>query len=86
MMRPAEFRREQDAWEKHGASRTAFNPKLGEIVEEAITSEVRMPDALEVALSIYRPAIALKVYHRFGRSLKHKYYPSKEGGLSRCTT
>ena len=48
--------------------------------------EVRMPDALEVALSIYRPAIALKVFHRFGRSLKHKYYPSKEGGLSRCTT
>ena len=53
---------------------------------EAITSEVRMPDASEVALSIYRPAIALKVFHRFGRSLKHKYYPSKEGGLSRCTT
>ena len=48
--------------------------------------EVRMPDASEVALSIYRPAIALKVFHRFGRSLKHKYYPSKEGGLSRCTT
>ena len=49
-----------------GLPRLALTATAPSAIRTEMVEQLRMPDASEVALSIYRPAIALKVFHRLG--------------------